>query len=79
MAVPCAPEGRWVLHEVLTRLCSLPLTVQCLGHLSAACPALPVLSDLPIFLQRCFLVISPATPNEPTEHPAVLEAIRGTV
>lgn len=31
----------WVLHELLTRLCSLPLTMQCLGHLSAARPAAP--------------------------------------
>lgn len=33
----------------------------------------------PLFPPRCILLISPATPNEPTEHPAVLEAIRGTV
>lgn len=37
----------------------------------------PTLSDLPTFLLKCILVISPATLNEPTELPAALEVTRG--
>lgn len=38
----------------------------------------PTLSNLPIFLLSCMLVINPATLNESTELPAALEVTRGT-
>lgn len=65
--------------EVPNRLSSLCLLQSSVLDTSAqrASPV-PTLSDLPVFLLRCILLISPATLNEPTEHPAVLEAIRGT-
>lgn len=48
-----------------------------LSRVPCASPV-PTLSNLPIFLLSCMLVINPATLNESTELPAALEVTRGT-
>lgn len=76
---PLPQQRCYSTSEVPNTFLSLCLLQSSVSDTSAqrASPV-PTLSDLPVFLLRCILLINPATLNEPTEHPAVLEAIRGT-